>query len=100
MDLSRINKSNNLENNGVSFSGRKTIKDDMGNSLMRVYPPSSIQFDPKTEELGIEYITMTNAESKNRKRENYDWKVTSPKPIRIKTDDDFKKATKHILIST
>ena len=94
MDLSRINKSNNLENNGVSFSGRKTIKDDMGNSLMRVYPPSSIQFDPKTEELGIEYITMTNAESKNRKRENYDWKVTSPKPVRIKTDDDFKKGNK------
>ena len=94
MDLSRINKANGIENNKVSFSGRKTVKDDMGNRMMRVYPPSSIQFDPKTEELGIEYVTMTNAQSKNQTRNNFDWKITSPTPIRIKTDDDFKSGNK------
>ena len=94
MDLSRINKSNQIENNNVSFSGRKNLKNDMGNMVMRVYPPSSIQIDPEVEELGIEYVTMTNAESKNRKRNNYDWTITSPKPVRIKTDDDFKKGNK------
>ena len=95
MDLSRINKSNhNLENNNVSFSGRKTVKDDMGNRLMRVYPPASIQINPETEELGIEYVTMTNAQSKNKKRTDFNWKITSPAPIRIQTDDDFKSGNK------
>ena len=94
MDLSKLNKTNGINNEAISFSGRKTVKDDMGNRMMRVYPPSSIQIDPTKEELGIEYITMTNAHSKNKRRDNFDWKITSPAPIRIETDDDFKSGNK------
>ena len=94
MDLSKLNKTNGINNEAISFSGRKTVKDDMGNRMMRVYPPSSIQIDPTKEELGIEYITMTNAHSKNKRRDNFDWTITSPAPIRIETDDDFKSGNK------
>lgn len=94
MDLSKLNKINNPNDTSISFSGHRTVKDDMGNNVLRVYPPQSIQIDPETQELGIEFVTMSNAYDKNKTRKNRDWYITSPKPGRFKTDDEFKKGAK------
>lgn len=88
MDLSSINKSNSLNNKNIAFQGNKTVKNDYGETRLRVYPPY-IELG-ENEELGIELVKLSNINDER----GYDWRITSPKPIRVKTDDEFKRGAK------
>lgn len=92
MDLSSINKSNQLNKENVSFQGQKTVNSNNGKPVMRITVPY-IELE-NNEELGLEIIKLTdNSDVAKAENKQYDWIVTGS-PKRVSTDEEFKRGNK------
>ncbi len=89
MDLSKINKTGKINEN-VNFTGQKTAKDEKGSTFLRLTPPPVIELKDD-EELGIELVRIETYDDSR----GYGWGVRSKKPIRVQTDEEFKRGQKN-----
>ena len=90
MNISSINNSGNVNPyKNVNFTGQKKLKNDMGDTVLQLTVPPHIQLD-EGEQLGIELVSMIN----ENKEGKYGWRIDSDYPVRIETDEEFKKGKK------
>ena len=87
MNISSINNSGNVNPyKNVNFTGQKKLKNDMGDTVLQLTVPPHIQLD-EGEQLGIELVSMIN----ENKEGKYGWRIDSDYPVRIGTDEEFKR---------